>query len=268
MMDRPAERDSYFARIIEALEASDLIEGIIQLGSGVEGYRDDYSDIDLMVATAGTESLEEAKAFVHRTINELGTLYIKEKPFSENIYLIIAFLENRLEFNVSIVPRELLTVRSPLWKVVADRTGRVTEKMNTEDEKFRARTMKYGTGADLPFEFVYASLSFEKELKRNNLIYALRMLEEMRECTLIIQALNENKKLHQFKAFDTLDAAFIDRYLSTYPKGITLVELDGAAAELRKLFNETLEKNTALSLEPELERLLYPDDAESKETIK
>ncbi len=266
-MERPAERDSYFARTIEALSASNLVEGIIQLGSGVEGYRDELSDIDLMVAASREEDVEETKAYVQRVIRNFGAFYIKEKQLGNDIFLIIAFLENRLEFNVSIVPRELLTVRSPLWKVVADKTGRVTEKMAAEDQKFRSRTMKYGTGADLPFEFVYASLSFDKELKRNNPIYGLRMLEEMRECTLIIQALNENKKLHQFKAFGTMDAVFIDRYLSAFPKGNKPGELREAAVKLRQLFVVTIEKSDVLSLEPELKRLLHSEGGESKETI-
>lgn len=34
------ERNAYFVKTVEKLEASNLVEGIIQLGSGVEGYKD------------------------------------------------------------------------------------------------------------------------------------------------------------------------------------------------------------------------------------
>jgi predicted nucleotidyltransferase len=250
------ERNEYFVKTIEKFEASNLIEGIIQLGSGVDGYKDEHSDIDLMVATSQKEDAIKTKNFVHQFFSDLNPLYIKEKNFSNDIFLIIAILENNLEFNVSIVPRELLTVRSPLWKVIVDKTGFVREKMNVENEKFGNKVVKYGLGFDISFEFVYCSLSFEKEMKRNNLIYALKMLEQMREYTLIVQALNENKKLHQFKAFETLEPHFIKAYLSTYPENITLENLKVAAVKLRELFDDTLKQSSTISMDNALKQLL------------
>jgi hypothetical protein len=41
------ERELYFHNTINKLTSSHLIEGIVQLGYGVIGYKDEYSDIDL-----------------------------------------------------------------------------------------------------------------------------------------------------------------------------------------------------------------------------
>ncbi len=196
------ERNTYLINVCKELESSSFVEGVIQLGSGVIGYKDEYSDIDLMVATSKVKDAEITKNLVHRTLSDFKPIYIKEKQFSKDIFLIIAIMQNKLEFNVSIVPREFLSVRSPLWKVIVDKTGLVTEKMKTENEHFINKPIKYNVNVDVTFEFVYCALALEKELKRNNLIYALKMLEEMREYTLIVQALNEDKKLHQFKAYE------------------------------------------------------------------
>ncbi|GGD25507.1 aminoglycoside 6-adenylyltransferase [Pontibacillus salipaludis] len=250
------ERNSFFDNIIEKLEASKLVEGIIQLGSGVVGYTDEHSDIDLMIATSEIKDAEVTKRFAYQTFNDFNSLYIKEKQFSEEIFLIIAIMENHLEFNVSIVPRDLLTVRSPLWKVITDKTGLVTEKMNVENKKFKDNPEKYRLGFDISFEFVYCFLSFEKELKRNNLIYALKMLEQMRDYTLTVQALNEKKKLHQLKAYNTLEPSFIKAYLSTYPNKITREKLEASARQLRELFTDTINQNSTLSMENALENLL------------
>ena len=130
------ERNAYFVNTIKKLESSNLVEGIIQLGSGVVGYKDEHSDIDIMVCTSRVEDSEATKNLVYRSLSDFNPVYVKEKQFSENIYLIIAIMENTLEFNVSIVPRELLTVKSPLWKVIVDKTGLVSEKMNIENEGF------------------------------------------------------------------------------------------------------------------------------------
>ncbi|MGM0844963.1 MAG: hypothetical protein ACQEUT_08295 [Bacillota bacterium] len=40
------ERNTYFDKAVRAFGSSDLVEGIVQLGSGVTGYKDELSDID------------------------------------------------------------------------------------------------------------------------------------------------------------------------------------------------------------------------------
>ena len=249
------ERNAYFVNAIKELESSNLVEGIIQLGSGVIGYKDEYSDIDLMVATSRVEDAEITKDLVHRTLNNFNPIYIKEKQFSKDIFLVIAIMQNKLEYNVSIVPRELLSVKSPLWKVVVDKTGLVTEKMNTENEHFINKPVKYNVNIDVVFEFVYSASTLGKELKRNNLIYALKMLEDMRDYTLIVQALNEDKKLHQFKAYETLNPIFINAYLSTYPERISVENIKASAEKLKKLFVDTLQSST-FSMDNALRELL------------
>lgn len=193
------ERCPYFDNAVKRFESSDLVEGIFQLGSGVNGYKQEYSDIDLMVATSKNVIAETTRDFIRDTLIRFNPAYIKEKQFSKDIFLVIAFMKNGLEFNVSIVPREFLSVKSPLWKVIVDKSDLVTEKMNTEYDRFLNKPGKYNVGIDVPFEFVYCALALEKELKRDNLIYALRMLEEMRGCTLIVQTLNEEKNFISLK---------------------------------------------------------------------
>lgn len=250
------ERSTYFDNAIKAFESSDLVEGIVQLGSGVVGYKDEYSDIDLMVATSKIENAEITKNYIRDTLKRFNPAYIKEKQFSKDIFLVIAIMENGLEFNVSIVPRDFLSVRSPLWKVIVDKTGLVEEKMNTENERFLNKPVKYNVEIDIPFEFVYCALALEKELKRNNLIYALKMLEDMRDFTLIVEVLNEDKKLHQFKAFETLNSSFIKDYLSTFPKEVTVGNIRTSAEKLKELFVSTLKQSSIFSMKNDLEQLL------------
>ncbi|MBB4822840.1 putative nucleotidyltransferase [Sporosarcina luteola] len=251
------ERKTYFDHVMKAISSSELVEGVVQLGSGVIGYKDEFSDIDLMVATSNIEDAERTKDFILETLHVFNTSYVKEKQFSKDIFLVIAILENGLEFNVSIAPRELLSVRSPLWKVIVDKTGLVKEKMDIENEFFINSPIKYNVGMDIPFEFVYCALALEKELKRNNIIYALKMLEDMRGFTLLVQALNEDKKLHQFKAYETLDPSFINEYLSTVPTDGTAEHVRGSAEKLKDLFVSTLKRSATFSLNDELEKLLY-----------
>ncbi|CEG27180.1 aminoglycoside 6-adenylyltransferase [Bacillus sp. B-jedd] len=251
-----AERDHYFNRTIDKLQASNLVEGIIQLGSGVAGYKDVLSDIDLMISISSGEDSAKTKEVVLETLGDFNPVLIKEKNFYENVLLVIAILENKLEFNISIVPRELLIVKSPLWKVIVDKSGLVTEKMNVENERFLQNPLKYEVHFDVPFEFAYCAFGLEKELKRNNLIYALTLLQRMREYTLIVQAMNEEKKLHQFKAYETLDPAFIQAYLLTYPEFISVENLLKSGRKLKHLFEETISKSRTFSMNPNLNAVL------------
>lgn len=165
-------------------------------------------------------------------------------------------MENGLEFNVSVLPTEFLNVKSPLWNVIFDRTGKVSEKMNRENEQFLKQHVKYYVSDDMGFEFVYSMRKFHTEIKRHNFIYALKMLETMRDYTLQVQAMNENKKFHQFKAYETLNPSFIEAYLLTYPKEITSESIAEAAAKLKELFDNTVKKSSIHSMDNDLLQLL------------
>lgn len=255
-MVNPDDRKKYFDRMVTKLESSELVEGIVQIGSGVVGFTDEHSDIDLMVATSRIENAELTKNVIHSFFTEINPTYIKEKQFSKDIFLLIVVMENKLEFNVSIVPREFLSVKSPLWKVLVDKTGLVTEKMKSENEKFENQPVKYDAGFDIPFEFVYCAMSLDKALKRNNVIYALKMLETMRTYTLYLQAMNEKKKLHQFKAYDTLDPSFIEEYLKTYPEKMSVKDLMDSAKNLKELFVNVLNRSSFHTMDIDLLNLL------------
>jgi predicted nucleotidyltransferase len=255
-MYSPEERELFFNQTINMFQSSPLIEGIVQLGSGVIGYKDEYSDIDLMVSTNKADDVKNTKEYIHRCFLELNSIYIKEITLRDNIYLLIAFLENGLEFNVSILPTDYLNVKSPLWKIAVDQTGLVTEKMNREYERFSEQQVKYSVSEDLGFEFFYYLRKFKTELNRHNLIYALKMLESMRDIVLQIQALDENKKLHQFKSYETLNEEFIKNYLNTYPDQMTIEKLLDSADKLRELFIETMEQSNNFSWDDTLINIL------------
>ncbi|QTC42819.1 aminoglycoside 6-adenylyltransferase [Bacillus sp. V3] len=254
MMYTPKEREQYFTRTIRTLELSENIEGVVQLGSGVAGYKDELSDIDLMVAAPSVADLGEAMSFLQKHFMTINSVYIKILQLRKNIYLIIAFLKNGLEFNVSVLPRELLSVKSPLWKVVVDKTGNISARMKDAQKQFEQSD--YAFSDDIAFDFMYSMRKFQTELKRSNMIYALKMLETMREHTLQLQTLIEGKKLHQFKAFETLQTEFISEYLSTYPGQVTEEQLQKAAQRLQDLFMDTICRSKKHRLDERLNSIL------------
>ncbi|MCC5892934.1 aminoglycoside 6-adenylyltransferase [Exiguobacterium sp.] len=252
------ERTTHFQQVLRQLQANIDVQGVVQIGSGAIGYQDEYSDIDLMVAARKGAEPEEIKQALSKYFTDLSPMLVKEKQFASDIFLLIVLLDNRLEFNISIAPLEKLPVRSPLWKVVYDCDGKLEQKMMEEHTRFLERPVQYDVG-DVQFEFIYASLALDKELKRDNLVYALALLETMREWTRLSQALKEERKVHQFKAYHTLNHQFINHYLRTFPSSIDANSIQEAKQALHRLFLITLDNNPGFHLDQKIERLLLHD---------
>jgi hypothetical protein len=238
-----SERESYFQEVTSQIAAISNVEGIIQLGSGTLGYTDAYSDIDLMIAT--TEQFIDVKEKLITVVRDMGAFYVKEYKFSEEIRLIIPFFQNGLEMNISVLPVRLLTVKSPLWKIQFDRHGQVGEKMTEENTRFHTQVAPYLQPYDIGSEYAYLLRKVRIELRRGNHFYAMQMLEELREKVLTMQIIKEDKKLHQFKAYHTLDPIFLEELSKSYPSKIETLEIWKAADVLTQLFIVVLQNNKA-----------------------
>ena len=227
-----------------------IVQVLSKIGSGVSGYTDEFSDIDLMVAT--NESAEGVTNLLKSKLHELGAFYIKEGKFSTEIFMLIPFFENGLEMNISIMPVSLMPIRSPLWKVVYDKDGSVLEHLQKQMQQFLSNENPYGLSNDIVFEFAYHLRKFYIELAKNNTIYAIKMLEYLRDLTLQVQGTSEGKKLHQFKAYHTLNDEFVKRYLETYPPIVNKEELLLAASKIKILFNQSIDDNEQIEWDEEI----------------
>jgi hypothetical protein len=78
------------------------------------------------------------------------------------------------------------------------------------------------------------------------------MLEMMRDYTLQVQAMNEGKKLHQFKAYETMNPHFVKAYLSTYPNEMKVQHLAESADKLKELFKDTVKQSSFFSISEDL----------------
>ncbi|MCT4784006.1 MULTISPECIES: nucleotidyltransferase domain-containing protein [Exiguobacterium] len=253
------EREIQLQRVLHELQTLPSVQGAVQIGSGATGYQDEHSDIDLMIAARNESDPKEIKQALLEYFMHLSPILIKEKQFAPDIYLLIVFLNNRLEFNISFAPLEKIPVRSPLWRVVYDCDGQLQQKMLQEHARFLEQSVRYDVG-DVPFEFIYASFALDKELKRDNLIYALALLETMRELTRLSQALKEERKVHQFKAYHMLNSQFIAHYLRTFPSSVDTDSIKEAKQALHRLFLDTLDHHPQFQLEKMIEALLIDEE--------
>lgn len=234
------EREDIYDNLLDQLILLG-IEGAVQIGSGVMGYTDDLSDIDMMVVV--NQPVTENKEKIKELLIDLGAIYIHEGMFKEDIYLLIPFFENGLEMDISIMPTELLSVQSPLWKVVYDSGGSVLKKMNELNEQFLNNPQPYRTTPNIAFQFIYRYRKAIIDLKRNNLIGALAHIDIMKEFILEIQILNENKKLHQFKQYQLLDESFQKEFLDLYQFDLNKEGIEILLQKTMHLFKKTIKQS-------------------------
>lgn len=154
------------------------IEGIVQVGSGVEKFPDEYSDIDLILSTFLPEQVPMLRVRLDKLFND--ALYIRQKELPQGMFLYV-FLRNGLEFDVVLLPTEALQVRSAQWKILTDKTGKVLNRMhNSQLEGMDQQTFR-DTLLEWEFEIIYALRGILFEIQRENFLYVLSRMEFVRD---------------------------------------------------------------------------------------
>ena len=208
------ERAKLLIQAATAVSTYPEVEGIVQVGSGVDGFGDQYSDIDLIFSTFSADQLASLRTRVERMFAD--AVYIRPKPLPAGVFLYV-FLKNGLEFDIVLLPTRALQVRSSHWKILTDKTGQVLQRMHSSQlEEMDQQTFR-GTLVEWEFEIIYALRGILFEIQRENFLYVLSRMEFVRDKLVRLQCYYEKKETHQFKDYRTLDEDFQLRLRGTYP---------------------------------------------------
>ena len=199
------ERAKLLIQAATAVSTYPEVEGIVQVGSGVDGFGDQYSDIDLIFSTFSADQLASLRTRVERMFSD--AVYIRPKPLPAGVFLYV-FLKNGLEFDIVLLPTRALQVRSSHWKILTDKTGQVLQRMHSSQlEEMDQQTFR-GTLVEWEFEIIYALRGILFEIQRENFLYVLSRMEFVRDKLVRLQCYYEKKETHQFKDYRTLDEDF------------------------------------------------------------
>ena len=86
------ERAKLLIQAATAVSTYPEVEGIVQVGSGVDGFGDQYSDIDLIFSTFSADQLASLRTRVERMFSD--AVYIRPKPLPAGVFLYV-FLKKR-----------------------------------------------------------------------------------------------------------------------------------------------------------------------------
>lgn len=210
------DRDNLLSQVVEFIAGNPLFEGLVQIGSGANGYRDIYSDIDLMVGCFNKDGIPLAENSLISMFHTFGAIYIDRRRWSDMVLELSAYWDNGLSIDLSFMPTEEIPIRSRRWAILLSKTTEFTNAIQSKAADL-GKQQPVLLNNDICHKFLYALRRCEIATKRCEYIFADMMLAEARQYLLTMEAARCGKDLHQFKAYNSLPSEFIEKLEFTYP---------------------------------------------------
>ena len=235
------DRQAVFEYILSIAAECDRIVSLVQIGSGANGYHDEHSDLDFVIALDSGESMPEVMDYMHRKISakyELAFFTQDESRRLQNF-----FLSNLLEIDIGYGGYEHAAALKPAFKVLFDHSGTVEEKMVRSREWMDDSIYSDKQKKDLEqarnvvwFFLMHAAVA----IHRGNYFRALGEMEAAR--ALYIDLLGDRYRLEsrRNREIDHLPEAERASVRSTYAAGESPSELWTALSNLTALVYKEL----------------------------
>ncbi len=237
-MYQEQDRMALLKQMEEFVLSNEELEGLLQIGSGAMGFLDIYSDIDLMAGCFCREGVARVCEDLLHFFEELGTVYIDRRRWSEEVLGLSAYFENGLSVDISFMPTELVPIRSNNWRILISKS----EYFETHICSAAKRVGDNIVDDSIHHKVIYALRRCKIALLRGEVIYADMALSESRQMLLLVEAAREGKKGHQFKAYNTLNEGFLKELEATYPASRSAGHIRMAMENLLTLYLRTVEQ--------------------------
>ena len=255
-MYKATDREQLRNRIISFMQDSSAFEGLLQIGSGVVGFADIYSDIDLMAGCYDADCVKAANQQLQQFFAELGACHMEKRAWTSTSLGLSVYFEDGLSADISFMPTFEIPIRSPQHKIVFAKTENFTDAVNAGAQRFAEHSQRYGLDDSIHYRFIHELRYVEIALLREQFIFADFSLGNARQLLLTVETVAEGKKLHQFKAYNTLSQSFLDRLEETYPQRRSMDGMHIAKEKLLTLYLETVSGSDCLTFDDSLRKLL------------
>ena len=255
-MYKATDRERLLNRIIDFMRNNSAFEGLLQIGSGAVGFADIYSDIDLMAGCYDADCVKAADQQLQQFFTKLGACHIEKRSWTSTALGLSVYFEDGLSADISFMPTPELPIRSPQHKVLFAKTDNFTEAVKAGAQRFAERSGRYGMDDSIHYRFINELRYVEIALLREQFIFADIALGNARQLLLSVEAVAEGKKLHQFKAYNTLAQPFLYRLEDTYPRSRSYEDMHTANEKLLALYLETVKDSDYLTFDDSLLKLL------------
>lgn len=235
------DRQQLLHQILAFIQKNKEFECLLQIGSGADGYTDIYSDIDCMAGCVDTAAVVSANRKLEAFFNRNGAVYLDHRKWGECVFGYSVYWKNGLSIDLSFMPTSDMPILSSHWKLLWSADDGMEAKLTEKTKKLNNNPATFNEQSH--HKFFYALRKAEVAILRENYIYAEIVLSEARQILLLAEAMIEGKKLHQFKAYHTLDQVFLAALQGTYAKGLDKEDLVNAKNALLSLYVRVIEEN-------------------------
>ncbi len=249
------ERTNLLNEIVKFVRKNSAFEGLLQIGSGAVGFADIYSDIDLMAGCYDTGAVTAANQQLHQFFLELGACHIEKRSWTATALGLSVYFENGLSADISFMPTPELPIRSPQHKVLFSKSEHFTDTVRAGANRLAEQSGRYEVDNSIHYRFVNDLRYVEIALFRGQFVFADIALGNARQLLLAVETVTEGKKLHQFKAYDTLDKQFLTRLETTYPASRGFKDMHIAKENLLALYLDTVHRCDFLEIDTNILKL-------------
>ncbi len=255
-MYKVTDREQLLNEIVNFMQESSAFEGLLRIGSGAAGFADIYSDIDLMAGCYDADCVQDAARQLQQFFTELGACHIENRAWTSTALGLSVYFEDGLSADISFMPTPELPIRSPQHKVAFAKTENFMDAVNAGAQRFAERSRRYGLDDSIHYRFINELRYVEIAILRGQFIFADIALGNARQLLLSVETVAEGKKLHQFKAYNTLSRSFLDLLEETYPRSRTYEDMHTAEENLLALYLEAVKDSEYLTFDDGLLKLL------------
>ncbi len=250
------DREQLLKQITAFMQGNPAFEGLLQIGSGAVGFADIYSDIDLMAGCYDAGAVTAANQQLRQFFLEFGACHIEKRSWTATALGLSVYFENGLSADISFMPTLELPIRSAQRKVLLSKSERFADTVRAGANRLAEQSGRYGVDNSIHYRFVNELRYVEIALLRGQFVFADIALGNARQLLLAVETVTEGKKLHQFKAYDTLDKKFLARLETTYPASRGFKDMYIAKENLLALYLDTVHRCAFLEIDPSLLKML------------
>jgi predicted nucleotidyltransferase len=252
-------RERALARLLALLEARPEVVGVVLLGSGATGFKDRYSDVDLLVILDDSAIFALAYEKIKQPmLAALDVLFHFEIMRGSEEMLFVGMLADYLEVDMSIVIQRALVFRDADYKILLDRTGvlpAVLDDAFSETQTIAPRRA-YMEIVERIWQPVLRCIA---AVQRGETWRAIHMLETIREQIVILAGLNHKINTRGYSGVDQLPEMFLVNLRHTLPNGTNPPALRRALRHAVQMFfaeATVLEDKLRISLAPKMRDVL------------
>ncbi|WP_067842142.1 nucleotidyltransferase domain-containing protein [Amphibacillus sediminis] len=234
------DRIEVMSKIENFTKSLNGVQALLLVGSGSTGFRDRFSDLDLLVVVKNPEDVPTINKQLREYLQSSFCI-LKEKTYhhEEDIIVSCFFFNNYLELDLGVWSFNKIRATKPNWIVVFDQEKTVSDKLIASLNKLPQKDINETINDSLSFIWQFFR-SAAVALKRGYFIKALKDIDFIRNQIIEIICLRSNIRYDFDKCIDQVDNCYSEKLSKTYQVNVNFESLQKTLFEVMNIYFEVI----------------------------